>query len=206
MSKNARQNWGKAHTVLPELDLVGLQLQSYNAFLNKGIKDTLEEVYQDGIEDYTGKNWRLSFGEYRFGQPKYTIAQAKQKGVSYDMPLYVMATLVNKKTAEEQSQEVFLGDIPKMTPIGTFVINGIERAVVTQLVRSPGVFFSGDADTATGRQLYQAELRPKRGSWLEIAVGKKNLLTVKIDRRRKMPVTVLLRAMGLSTDEDLLAN
>ncbi len=204
MTKAVRQNWGKSHSVLPELDLVGLQLQSYNAFLQNGIKDTLEEVYQNGIEDYTGKNWRLSFGEYRFGQPKYTIAQAKQKGVSYDMPLYVMATLLNKKTGEEQSQEVFLGDIPKMTPIGTFVINGIERAVVTQLVRSPGVFFSGDADTATGRQLYQAELRPKRGSWLEIAVGKKNIITVKIDRRRKMPVTVLLRAMGLSTDEDLL--
>lgn len=205
MSNNVRQNWGKTHTVLPKLDLVGLQLQSYDIFLDQGIKETLAEVYQHGIEDYTGKNWRLSFGEYRFGQSKYTIAQAKQKGVTYDMPLYVMATLTNKKTGAEQTQEVFLGDIPKMTPIGTFVINGIERAVVTQLVRSPGVFFSGDADTASGRQLFQAELRPKRGSWLEISVGKKNILTVKIDRRRKMPVTVLLRAMGYSTDEELLA-
>ena len=203
MSQSVRQNWGKSHSTLPELDLVGLQLQSYQGFLDKGIKETLEEVYQDGIEDYTGKNWRLSFGEYRFGQSKYTISQAKQKGVTYDMPLYVMATLTNKKTGDEQTQEVFLGDIPRMTPIGTFIINGIERAVVTQLVRSPGVFFSGDVDSTTGRQLYQAELRPKRGSWLEIAVGKKNVLTVKIDRRRKMPVTVLLRAMGYSTDEDL---
>ncbi|MBP7768284.1 DNA-directed RNA polymerase subunit beta [Candidatus Woesebacteria bacterium] len=205
MSNNARQNWGKTHTVLPELNLVGLQLQSYQQFLDSGIKETLEEVYQDGIEDYTGKNWRLSFGEYRFGQSKYTISQAKQKGVTYDMPLYVIATLTNKKTGDEQTQEVFLGDIPRMTPIGTFVVNGIERAVVTQLVRSPGVFFSGDTDSATGRQLYQAELRPKRGSWLEIAVGKKNILTVKIDRRRKMPVTVLLRAMGFGTDDELLA-
>lgn len=204
MSQSVRQNWGKTHTILPKLDLVGLQLESYDAFLSSGIKETLEEVYQNGIEDYTGKNWRLSFGEYRFGQSKYTISQAKQKGVTYDMPLYVMATLTNKKTGDEQTQEVFLGDIPKMTPIGTFVINGIERAVVTQLVRSPGVFFSGDRDSATGRELYQAELRPKRGSWLEIAVGKKNVLTVKIDRRRKMPVTVLLRAMGYSSDEELV--
>ncbi|MEX0895491.1 MAG: DNA-directed RNA polymerase subunit beta [Patescibacteria group bacterium] len=200
-----RQNWGNEHTVLPELDLVGLQLQSYDRFLEHGIHETLAEVYGDhGIEDYTGKNWQLSFGEYRFGTSKYNIAQAKQKGVSYDMPLYVMAILKNKKTGEEQTQEVFLGDIPKMTPIGTFVINGIERAVVTQLVRSPGVFFSGTTDISTGRELYQAELRPKRGSWLEIAVGKKNVLTVKIDRRRKLPATVLLRAMGYGTDQEIL--
>lgn len=200
-----RQNWGTAHSALPKLDLVGLQLESYQDFLDLGIKETLNEVYsEDGIEDYTGKNWKLQFGEYRFGKSKYSISQAKQKGVTYDMPLYVVATLTNKKTGEVQTQEVFLGDIPKMTPIGTFVINGIERAVVTQLVRSPGVFFSGNNDASTGRELYQAELRPKRGSWLEIAVGKKNVLTVKIDRRRKLPVTVLLRAMGYGTDEELL--
>ncbi|MDQ5951297.1 MAG: DNA-directed polymerase subunit beta [Patescibacteria group bacterium] len=205
MPVNQRQNWGTDHAVLPHLDLVGLQLESYQDFLEGGIKDTLMEVYsEDGIEDYTGKNWRLQFGEYRFGKAKYSISQAKQKGVTYDMPLYVIATLTNKKTGEVQTQEVFLGDIPKMTPIGTFVINGIERAVVTQLVRSPGVFFSGNTDSSTGRELYQAELRPKRGSWLEIAVGKKNVLTVKIDRRRKLPVTVLLRAMGYSTDEELM--
>lgn len=206
MPNSLRQNWGTEHSVLPQLDLVGLQLESYQDFLGHGIQETLTEVYsEDGIEDYTGKNWRLQFGEYRFGKAKYSISQAKQKGVTYDMPLYVIATLTNKKTGEVQTQEVFLGDIPKMTPIGTFVINGIERAVVTQLVRSPGVFFSGNTDSSTGRELYQAELRPKRGSWLEIAVGKKNVLTVKIDRRRKLPVTVLLRAMGYGSDEELLA-
>ena len=203
MPNGLRQNWGKASSKLPELDLVGLQLQSYEHFLQHGIQDALEEVYQNGIEDYTGKNWRLQFGEYRFGKPKYSIPQARAKGVTYDMPLYVIATLTNKKTGEEQTQEVFLGDIPTMTPIGTFIVNGIERAVVTQLVRSPGVFFSGESDSTLGRQLFQAELRPKRGSWLEIAVGKKNVITVKIDRRRKLPVTVLLRAMGFSSDEDL---
>lgn len=206
MTQRTRYNWGKTHAVVPELDLVGLQRASYQEFLSTGIAEALAEVTgQDGIEDYTGKSWALRFGQYRFGEPKYSPAEAKRKGVTYDMPLYVQAELLNKKTGTIQEQEVFLGDIPKMTSIGTFVINGIERAVVTQLVRSPGVFFTGETDTTTGRELYWAELRPKRGSWLEITVGKRNVLAVKIDRRRKMPVTVLLRAFGYSTDEDIKA-
>ncbi len=206
MSNTTRQNWGFTNKVLPELDLVKLQLDSYQHFLTVGIKQSLTEVNGDqGISDYTGKNWRLAFGEYRFGKPKYTIEQAKAKGVTYDMPLYVEASLLNKKTGEEQKQEVFLGDIPKMTPIGTFVVNGIERAVVTQLVRAPGASFSAEIDTATGRSLYTAELRPKRGSWIEVSVGKRDVITVKIDRRRKMPVTVLLRAVGYSTDDEIRA-
>ncbi len=204
MPQPKRHNWGLVHTDLPELDLVKLQRDSYEKFLDDGVRQALSDVYgENGIEDYTGKNWRLQFGEYRFGPTKVSIQQAKAKGLSYDVPLYVAATLTNKRTGEEQTQEVFFGDIPKMTPIGTFIINGIERAVVTQLVRSPGVFFSGETDSATGRELYRAELRPKRGSWLEIAVGKKNVLTVKIDRRRKFPVSVLLRAVGYGTDEEL---
>ena len=205
MSTLQRAYWGKQHQHLPELDLVQLQIQSYNRFLNKGIGEALAEVNgEKGIEDFTGKNWRITFGEYRFGKPKYTLVQAKRKAVTYDVPLYVEATLLNKKTGEEQTQEVFLGDIPRMTPVGTFVINGIERAVVTQLVRSPGIFFSGDEDPTTGRMLYHAELRPNRGSWLEVAVGRRDVITVKIDRRRKLPVTVLLRAMGYGSDEELL--
>jgi DNA-directed RNA polymerase subunit beta len=205
MPQLTRQNWGKHHTILPELDLIKLQLESYDGFLSHGIREALDEVNSEkGIEDFTGKNWSIRFGNYRFGQAKYSIAQAKRKAVSYDMPLYVEATLLNKKTGEEQMQEVFLGDIPKMTPVGTFVINGIERVVVTQLVRSPGIFFSGDEDPTSGRMLYRAELRPLRGSWLEIGVGRRDVITVKIDRRRKMPVTVLLRAIGYGTDEELL--
>ncbi len=204
MSANQRQNWGQKHDILPELDLVKLQKDSYREFIELGIRDSLDVVNgENGIEDYTGKNWALRFGEYRFGKSKYNATEAKKKGVTYDVPLYVEATLFNKKTGEEQTQEVFLGDLPKMTPIGTFIVNGIERAVVTQLVRSPGVFFSGATDSATGRELFQAELRPKRGSWLEISVGKKDVITVKIDRRRKMPITVLLRAMGYSSNEEI---
>lgn len=204
MSQLNRQNWGLVQTTLPELDLVGLQVESYRVFLDNGIRDTIAEIYADeGVEDYTGKNWSLTFGEHYFGKQKYTITEAKQKGVSYDMPLYVSAKITNKRTGDVQTQDVFLGDIPKMTNIGTFIINGIERAVVTQLVRSPGVFFSGETDPVTGKQLFTAELRPKRGSWLELTVGKKNVITVKIDRRRKIPVTTLLRALGFSTDEDI---
>ncbi|MDQ3008804.1 MAG: DNA-directed RNA polymerase subunit beta [bacterium] len=205
MPQSTRVNWGKNHKVLPELNLVKLQLESYDEFLTTGVAEALQEVNSErGIEDFTGKNWAIKFGAFRFGQPKYTLAQAKRKAVSYDMPLYVEATLLNKRTGEEQTQEVFLGDIPKMTPVGTFIINGIERVVVTQLVRSPGIFFSGDEDQTTGRVLYRAELRPLRGSWLEVGVGRRDVITVKIDRRRKMPVTVLLRAIGYGTDEELM--
>lgn len=203
--RQARQNWGKDYKQLPKLDLVGLQIESYKEFLQAGIRESLDEINnENGIEDFTGKNWSIKFGDYRFGEPKYTIAQAKDKAVNYDMPLYVEATLLNKRTGEEQTQEVFLGDIPKMTPTGTFIVNGIERAVVTQLVRSPGVFFSGKVDDISGKTLYQAEIRPQRGSWLEISTTRRDVVTVKIDRRRKMPVTVLLRAIGLSTNEEIL--
>ena len=204
MSTMQRQNWGMKHQVLPELDLIGLQLKSYDKFLKDGIASALEELSgEKGIEDYTGKNWQLKFSKHRLGLAKYGIKEAKRKGVTYDMPLYAQADLLNKKTGETQTQEVFLGDVPKMTPTGTFIINGIERAVVTQLVRAPGVSFSGERDITSGRQLYTAELRPKRGSWLEITVGKRNVIAVKIDRRRKLPITTLLRAFGFSLDDEI---
>src|SRR5258708_28945705 len=140
-----RHYWGKTGVTLPELDLTKVQRESYAQFLETGIRVALDEINSEkGIEDFTGKNWSLKFGEYHFGKPKYTPLQAKKKAVSYDIPIRVQATLKNKKTGEEQTQEVFLGDIPKMTSAGTFIINGIERAVVTQLVRSPGIFFSGE--------------------------------------------------------------
>ena len=206
MPQSQRQNWGKNHKFLPNLDLIQLQRESYERFLKEGIERSLREVNgEKGIEDFTGKNWALSFANHRFGEPKYTPAQAKNKAVSYDSPLYAEAKLVNKRTGEEQTQEVFLGDLPIMTDVGTFIINGIERAIITQLVRSPGVFFLGDEDPNSRRVLYRAELRPLRGSWLEIVVGRRDVITVKIDRRRKMPITVLLRALGYETDDEIRA-
>lgn len=205
MSRKPRIKWGKDHKVFPKLDLIELQRDSYQQFLDSGLRESLDEINGEdgsGIKDFTGKNWILNFGKYRFGELKYTPAEAKNKAVTYDLPLYVEATLTNQRTGATQTQEVFLADMPKMTKVGTFIINGIERAVVTQLVRSSGVFFSGDEEG--GQVLYKAELRPLRGSWLEVAVGKRQVLSVKIDRRRKMPATVLLRAMGYGSDEELM--
>lgn len=203
MSKTSRKYWGKADLPLPELDLTAIQKDSYQWFLDAGIREAFDEI--NPIEDFTGKNWSLEFLDYRFDEPKYTPSEAKQKGITYDIALRVVAKLTNKQTGESIEQEVFLGDIPKMTLTGTFVVNGIERAVVNQIVRSPGVFYSGAIDRASGRMLYQAELRPIRGSWLEIMVSKNDVLAVKIDRHRKIPVTTLLRAIGFAEDEAIQA-
>jgi len=203
MSNSKRLYWGKIKANLPKLDLIAVQRESYDWFLTQGIGEIFEEL--GPIADFTGRNWQLEFGEYSFLPAKLSIKEAKEKGLTYEMPLKVKTTLTNKQTGEVTNQEIFLGDVPKMTPTGTFIINGIERAVVNQLVRSPGVFFSGETDEATGKTLYKAELRPIRGSWLEMLVTKNNLIYIKIDRHRKIPVSVLLRAIGYAADEDIIA-
>ncbi len=197
-----RQYWGKKVSKLPPLDLTSVQRESYSWFLQEGIKELLSEV--SPIDDFTGKNWSLSFGEYSFGKPPHTPQEALDKGVTYDMPLKVKATLINKQTGRTLTQEVFLGDIPAMTDTGTFIINGIERCVVNQLVRSPGVYFLGDIDPVSGRVLYSAEIRPLHGSWLEFLMAKNDVLSVRIDRRRKFAATTLLRAVGYGSDEEIL--
>jgi len=201
---NPRFFWGKETPNLPPLDLTAVQRDSYSWFLKEGIGEALAEI--SPIEDFTGKNWQLFFGRYFFGQPKYSPSQAIEKGVTYDSPLKVEATLINKQTGEKSKQEVFLGDIPIMTSRGTFIINGVERCIVNQLVRSPGVFFTGEIDSTTGRMLYMAEIRPLHGSWLEFNVNRNDVLTVRIDRRRKFPVTTFLRAIGLASDEEILTS
>lgn len=199
--KTERLNWGKAYSSLPELDFVSIHKESYAKFLNEGIGDLLAEI--NPISDFTGKNWELSLGKYSFGQPKYTVALAALKGVTLDCPIRVQATLLNKRANETTTQEVFLGEVPVMTPSGTFIINGIERAVIHQLVRSAGVYFLGDIDPVTGRVLYFSEIRPLRGSWLEFNISRNNVVSVRIDRRRKFPITTFLRAIGLGSDEEI---
>jgi DNA-directed RNA polymerase subunit beta len=194
--------WGKRRPYLPQLNLLEVQKDSYQWFLSEGIAQALQSI--SPILDFTGKNWQLEFNQHFFGEPKYTAEEALKKGQTYDVPLYVKAKLTNLQTSEVTEQEVFMGDIPQMTPIGTFIINGIERAVVNQLVRSPGVFFSGQPDMATGRMLYQAELRPLRGSWLEFNVSRYNTISAKIDRHRKLPATILIRASQSLDDEQLI--
>ncbi|MBI5621003.1 DNA-directed RNA polymerase subunit beta [Candidatus Gottesmanbacteria bacterium] len=196
-----REFWGKSYPHLPPLDLVLVQRESYQWFLETGIRELLDEVTP--VVDFTGKNWELSFGDYYFGKPRLTSEVARDKGLTFDMPLKVTTTLTNKQTGHRVTQEVFLGDIPAMTENGTFIINGIERCVVNQLVRSPGIYFTGQVDPSTGRTLYTAEIRPLHGSWLEFAMTRNDVLMVRIDRRRKFPATTFLRAIGVADEAEL---
>jgi DNA-directed RNA polymerase subunit beta len=197
--KYVRQNWGKDYKDLPKLDLLAIQKASYKLFQEQGISEILKEVTP--VDDFTGKNWSLEFHEHKIGKPTITPETALYKGLTYNAPLTVGVTLTNKKTGEKHKAEVFLGDIPQMTTRGTFVVNGIERAVVNQLVRSSGVFFTGTQDPITGKTLYSTEIRPVHGSWLEFSTTRYGTITVKIDRRRKFLATTFLRALGLSDND-----
>jgi DNA-directed RNA polymerase subunit beta len=194
-----RQDWGKKYDVLPELDLLAVQKTSYKKFLDHGIEEIIQEV--NPVDDFTGKNWSLTFHDHKIGKPTIDSETALIKGLTYNSPLTVTVTLTNKKTGETHNADVFLGDIPHMTERGTFIVNGIERAVVSQLVRSPGVFFTSTPDSITGKMLYSAEIRPVFGSWLEFATTRYGTITVKIDRRRKFLATTFLRALGISDNE-----
>jgi DNA-directed RNA polymerase subunit beta len=198
-SSSQRLYWGKEYI---GLDLTLVQRESYQWFLERGIKDLISEVTP--IVDFTGKNWELSFGDYYFGRPRLTPALAIEKGLTFDMPLKVTTTLTNKQTSHHVAQEVFLGDIPAMTENGTFIINGIERCVVNQLVRSPGIYFTGTVDSTTGKTLHSAEIRPMHGSWLEFIMTRNDVLMVRIDRRRKFIASTFLRAIGLGTNEEII--
>lgn len=187
---------------LSQLDLLKIQKDSWQSFLDVGIGKALQEI--SPVVDFTGKNWELAFGDYKIGKPEITPKKAREKGLSYCAPLRVLVRLCSKRTGKETPQEVFLGDIPKMTTDGTFVINGIDRAVVSQIVRSPGVYFSGEIDQASGRMLYRAEIRPARGSWLEFEVSRQGVIIARIDRRRKVAATALFRAAGLEADSEII--
>ncbi len=203
--KQGRLYWGNNQTKLPPIDLTAVQRESYNEFLQQGIQESFAEINENGgILDFTSKNWKLEFGSHHLSEARVQPEEARQKGLTYDSALRVEVTLTNLRTGAINVQEVFMGEVPLMTENGTFVINGVDRAVVNQLVRSPGIFFSGEEDARSGRLLYRGELRPLRGSWLEISVGRRNVLTVKIDRHRKIAGTVLLRAIGYGTDEQLM--
>ena len=195
--------WGQQSNIkLPDLDLVQIQRSSFADFLERGVRGIIDEITP--VDDFTEKNFTLTFGNYSFGKPKYSPEEAIDKGVTYDIPLKVEATVINKQTGGRNSQEVFLCDLPIMLDKGSFIINGIERAVVSQLVRAPGAYYSAEIDISTGKTLYSGEIRPLRGSWLEFAITKNDILTVKIDRRRKFPVSTFLRAIGFSTNESIL--
>jgi len=176
--------------------LIQIQLDSFEWFKQEGLRELFDEI--SPIEDFTGKNLSLEFivPPEPFGTPKYTEDECRERDATFAAPLTVTARLINKGTGEVIEKEVFMGDFPLMTRTGTFIINGVERVVVSQLVRSPGVYFTVAEDATTGRRLYAAKLIPTRGAWLEFETGSKNQITVKIDRKRKLPVTTLLRAIS----------
>ncbi len=176
--------------------LIQIQLDSFEWFKKEGLHELFQEI--SPIEDFTGKNLSLEFvvPQEPFGKPKYSEDECRDRDATFAAPLNVKARLINKETGEIIEKDIFMGDFPLMTKEGTFIINGAERVVVSQLVRSPGVYYTVDEDATTGRKLYAAKLIPGRGAWLEFETSNKNLLTVKIDRKRKLPVTTLLRAIA----------
>ena len=189
-----RRWYGQTPEVLPMPNLIEVQLRSFDWFRAEGMRAVFAEI--SPIEDFTKKNLSLELAvpDEPFEAPKYTQEQCRDRDMTYAAPLYVDARLHNLQTGEIKESRIFMGDFPIMTERGTFIINGAERVVVSQLVRSPGVYFTATEDATSGRRLYGAKLIPSRGAWLEFETSNRNLITVKIDRRRKIPVTVLLRA------------
>ena len=201
LGNNTRMSFAKINEVLEMPNLIEIQKNSYKWFLEKGLK----EVFNDStsITDYTG-NLVLEFVDYRLDEnPKYSVEECKVRDVTYAAPLRVRARLINKETGEIKESEVFMGDFPLMTESGTFVINGAERVIVSQLVRSPGVYYGMSYDS-TGKKLFTSTVIPNRGAWLEYETDFSDIFYVRIDKNRKMPVTVLLRALGLGSDAEIL--
>ncbi len=182
-------------------DLIEVQLRSYRWFFEDGLKELFHEV--SPIKDFIGRDLELSFEQYFLDEPKFNEKDSREKNVTYEAPLRVRTRLVNRRTNVTKEQEIYLGDLPIMTPRGTFIINGIERVIVAQLVRSAGAFFT--ADVYRGRRYYGAKIIPNRGAWLEFETDPKNVIWVKIDRKRKVAVTSLMRAFGYTTDEEITA-
>ncbi len=199
-----RLSFAKIPEVQPLPDLLSVQHESFGWFLESGLKQIFSEV--SPIEDFTG-NLALELTEHRFGDPPLSIEEAKEQDANYSKPLFVTARFLNRETGEIKEQQVFLGDFPMMTPNGTFIINGTERVVVSQLVRSPGVYFDQTRDkTAIDKDVFAAKVIPGRGAWLEFDIDKKDTVGVRVDRKRRQYVTTFLRALGFAeSDEDILA-
>ncbi|MBP9761085.1 MAG: DNA-directed RNA polymerase subunit beta [Candidatus Magasanikbacteria bacterium] len=195
-----RQFFTNKREAAPLPDLIEMQKASYHWFLTQGIKDLFDEI--SPITDFTGRDLELYLEKYSIEDPKFDERTSREKNASYDAPLRVNARLVNRRTKEEQTQEIYLGDIPVMTNRGTFIINGIERVIISQLIRSPGAYFT--AEVVRGRRYYGAKIIPNRGAWIEVETDQNNVIWVKVDRKRKVAATSLLRAFGHGSNEELI--
>jgi len=180
--------------------LTEVQLRSFEWFKDEGLRELFAEI--SPIVSFN-KNLELHFGDFYFGEPKYPEDECRERDITFAAPLWVKVKLVNRDTGEISEQEVFMGDFPLMTESATFIINGSERVVVSQLIRSPGVYFTVEEDRSTGRDLAGAKLIPSRGAWLEFETSKRDIISVKVDRKRKLPVTILLRAVGFGSDDEI---
>ena len=191
---SARTTFSRLKHVLDLPNLIDIQKASFQWFLDEGLRETIDDI--SPIEDYTG-TLAVEFGAYKFGEPQFSIKECREKDLTYQAPLSMTVRFVNKETGEIREQTVFMGDFPMMTEWGTFIINGTERVIVTQLVRSPGAYLMEPKDAT--KQVFTANLMPSRGSWLELEIDKKGIVYARIDRKRKLPITTLLRALP---DED----
>ena len=196
-----RRTFSKTKNTLELTDLLEIQKKSFNWFLEEGIREIFDDLFP--VESFTG-NISLEFGEYSFDEPRYSIKEAKERMVNYAAPLKVQARLFIHETGEVKEQEIFLGDLPMMTDAGTFIINGAERVITSQLVRSPSIYFKREIDK-NGRPVVSGEVIPNKGTWLEYELDARDVLYVRIDRTRKVTITTFLRALGLSNDEDIIS-
>ncbi len=199
-SHDGRKHYARTTQPMPLPNLIEVQLESFQWFLEDALKELFEEM--PPIQSY-GKHYELELGDYHFGEPEHTVEECRTRDKTYAAPLKVKVQLLNANTGEITEQEVYLGDFPMMTEAGTFIMNGAERVVVSQLLRSPGVYFSLVADRTSGRGLATAKVIPGRGAWLEFETSKRNEITVKVDRKRKQSVTILLRALGFGEDDEI---
>ena len=194
-----RRSFSVSKNTMELQDLLEIQKKSYQEFLEVGIKEVFDDLFP--VESFTG-NISVEFGDYSFDAPRYSIKEAKERMVNYAAPLKVQARVFIHETGEVKEQEIFLGDMPLMTDAGTFIINGAERVIVSQLVRSPSIYFKREIDK-NGRRIISGEVIPNKGTWLEYELDARNIMYVRIDRTRKVPITTFLRALGLSSDEDI---
>ena len=197
--RHERRNFSKIRNTYELKDLLEIQKKSYDWFINEGIKEVFADLFP--VENFSG-TLSLEFGDYHFDEPRYSIKESKDRKTTYSAPLRVMVRLFNRESGEVKEQEIFLGDMPMMTDSATFVINGGERVIVSQLVRSPSVYFNKEVDK-NGRVSITNQIIPTRGTWLEFETDARDVLYVRIDRTRKVALTTLLRAFGLSSDEDI---
>lgn len=194
---------GREDEKLEKIDLIDVQKQSWQFFNEVSLKETLEEFFP--IDDYTGKKFTLYFDGLYFGEARYPLELCLKKKLTYDTPVYLKLRLLNKKTGIEKKQDVYFFNLPKMTDRGTFIVNGIERAIINQIVRSPGVYFTAEIDKTTGLTLYNAEIRPYIGAWIDITINKNNLIEMKVNKKRKFLATVFLKAFEGENYNQLLS-